>query len=67
MTGGPASNFIFHCPARNCTIIIAYSVNNMQCIGYFLLNKKVDEFISKNGSTENRTRVICFTGVYLYY
>ena len=37
---GPACNFIFRNPARNCTIIIAYCVNNLQCISYFLLNKK---------------------------
>ena len=55
--GCPARNFIFHNPARNCTITIAYCVNNLQCIGYFLLNKKIDELTSKNGSTENRTRV----------
>ena len=61
-----ACNFIFRNPARNCTIIIVYCVNNRQCIGYFLLYKKIDELISKNGSTENRTRVTCFTGVYLY-
>ena len=36
----PARNFIFRNPARNCTIIIAYCVNNLQCIGYFLLTKK---------------------------
>ena len=51
-------NFIFRNPARNCTITIAYCVSNLQCIGYFLLNKKIDELTSKNGSTENRTRVI---------
>ena len=39
------------------TITIAYCVDNLQCIGYFLLNKKIDELTSKNGSTENRTRV----------
>ena len=55
--GCPARNFIFRNPARNCTITIAYCVNNLQCIGYFLLNKKIDELTSKNGSTENRTRV----------
>ena len=43
-------NFIFRNPARNCTIIIAYCVNNLQCIGYFLLFKKIDELTSKNGS-----------------
>ena len=36
----PGSNFIFRNPARSYTIIIAYCVNNLQCIGYFLLNKK---------------------------
>ena len=62
----PARNFIFRNPARNCTVVIAYCVNNLQCIGYFLLNnkKKRDELTSKNGSTENRTKVICFIGVY---
>ena len=63
----PGGNFIFRNPARNCTIIIAYCVNNRQYIGYFLLYKKIDELTSKNGSTENRTRVICFIGVYLYH
>ena len=62
-----ARNFIFHNPARNCTITIAYCVSNLQCIGYFLLNKNIDELTSKNGSTENRTRVIRFIGVYLYH
>ena len=39
----PGRSFIFRNPARNLTIIIAYCVNNLQCIGYFLLNKKIDE------------------------
>ena len=63
----PGCNFIFRNPARNCTIIIAYCVNNLQCIGYFLLDKKIDELTSEKGYTENRTRVICFIGVYLYH
>ena len=42
----PGSNFSFHNPARNCTIIIAYCVNNLQCIGYFLLYEKIDELIN---------------------
>ena len=42
-----ARNFIFRNPARNSTIIIAYCVNNLQYIGYFLLNKKIDELTSK--------------------
>ena len=63
----PGRNFIFRNPARNSTITIAYCVNNLQCLGYFLLNKKIDELTSKNGSTENRTRVNWFIGVYLYH
>ena len=63
----PAGNFIFRNPARNCTITIQYCINNLQCISYFLLNKELDELTSKNGSTENRTWVICFIGVYLYH
>ena len=51
-------NFIFRNPARNSIpFTIAYCVNNLQCLGYFLLNKKIDELTSKNGSTENRTKV----------
>ena len=61
----PARNFIFRNPVRNSTIMIAYCVDNQQCIGYFLLHKKIDELTSKNGSTENRTRIIWFIGVYL--
>ena len=35
--GCTGRNFIFRNPARNCTIIIAYCVNNLQCIGYSYL------------------------------
>ena len=39
-----------------------YQVHSFVCqldyIGYFLLDKKLE-----NGSTENRTRVVCFKGV----
>ena len=35
-----AGNFIFRNPARDCTITIAYCVNNLQCISYFLLKIK---------------------------
>ena len=37
---------------------------NALVISYLI---KIDKITSKNGSTENRTRVICFIGVYLYH